>query len=232
MYAIIPAAGSGTRLQSLGQGKGKTLLKLRPEGFSLLELTLNRIIEAKICRGIVVVTRPQDETEVTGLVRQICNGLDWHIVFGGKTRQDSVYNGLCSIRGKASYALVHDAARPFCPVEVIRAAADEVKLSRAVLVATKVSSTVKQVDDSLYIQDTIPRDSLWLAQTPQAFAYDLLVNAYEQAAVDGFVGTDDCQLVERLGQKIKIVTGSELNMKVTTPSDIELARAILTYHNS
>ena len=153
------------------------------------------------------------------------------VVEGGNSRQESVANALATLPADTDLVAVHDAVRPFVDLETIENALDEAALAGAAIVGIVPVDTVKQVTraqtEHVRIRGTIPRDKLVLAQTPQVFRYDLLKRAFEAAAADGFTGTDESSLVERLDHEVSVVLGSDRNIKITKPTDMDLARLFL-----
>ena len=150
------------------------------------------------------------------------------IVPGGAERQHSVRNGLRAIDGtdEETVILIHDGVRPFVTRHILEHAVATARDHDGALVAVPAKDTVKVVHDGVVV-DTPPRESIWLAQTPQAFRYGIIRAAHEIADAEGFVGTDDASLVERMGREIRIVLGDYRNIKITTPEDLLLAEAFL-----
>ncbi len=149
------------------------------------------------------------------------------IVVGGKERQDSVRNGLrACAAAEDDIILIHDGVRPLLPPNLIDAAITEAVKAGAALVAVPVKDTVKVVDQGQVLQ-TPDRSTLWLAQTPQAFRYQLIATAHEKAYKEAYQATDDAQLVEWSGEPVAIVSGSYQNLKITTPEDLLLAESFL-----
>jgi 2-C-methyl-D-erythritol 4-phosphate cytidylyltransferase len=150
------------------------------------------------------------------------------IVAGGRERQQSVFNGLKAADGLESddIVIVHDGVRPFVPLEAVRRSVEVARLHDGALVAVPVKDTVKITSGGVVV-DTPSRENIWLAQTPQTFRYRLILDAYERADREGFLGTDDSSLVERMGKKVRIVMGDYRNIKITTPEDMILAEAFL-----
>jgi 2-C-methyl-D-erythritol 4-phosphate cytidylyltransferase len=148
------------------------------------------------------------------------------LVAGGEERQDSVRRGLEAL-GDADVVLVHDAARPLVPRRVIDAVIDATLRSGAAVPVVPVADTVKRVESDGAVGETLPRDDLRLAQTPQGFRTGLLRAAYARAEREGFRGTDDASVVERAGGRVVVVPGSPRNLKITTPEDLRLAEALL-----
>ena len=142
-------------------------------------------------------------------------------------RQDSVYNGLQGVEPDDGIIVIHDGVRPFVRLEQLVACIKGATEFGACIIGIPAFDTVKQVNAKNEIVQTYKRDSLWLAQTPQAFRAKMIIKAHEVAKQDRFIGTDDASLVERLGHTVKIVPGSRSNIKITNKEDLELARAIL-----
>ena len=217
-YAIVPAGGHGARM---GSRRPKQYLRLGQA--PILVATLKALARARSIAGIVVAV-PEAQVAVTRrlLARaRVPKILD--VVAGGADRQESVWRGLQRLPEDARVVVVHDAVRPFITadlVERVRAAG----AGGAATCGTPVRDTVKRVTDGA-VESTIPRQGLWLTQTPQAFTRDLLWEAHDKARRDGFAGTDDAVLVERLGMPVAMVPGLAQNLKITTPEDLRTARA-------
>jgi 2-C-methyl-D-erythritol 4-phosphate cytidylyltransferase len=152
------------------------------------------------------------------------------VVEGGNSRQESVENALRSLGPEYSLVAVHDAVRPFIDLETIHKVFDEAAETGAAIVGVPAVDTVKQVTRGtthVRIRATLPREKLVMAQTPQVFRYDLLVRAFEAARQDGFIGTDESSMVERLDVEVSVVPGSDRNIKITKSTDMELAHLFL-----
>jgi 2-C-methyl-D-erythritol 4-phosphate cytidylyltransferase len=149
------------------------------------------------------------------------------VVAGGLQRQDSVRQALDAMPNDADIALVHDAVRPFLTADMVDRVIASAVRTGAAIVGIPMRDTVKQVDNEGTIQGTVDRGQLWLAQTPQAFRASLLREAHRKAAAEGFQGTDEAQLVERLGHRVAIMEGSTENIKITRPEDLAIGEAIL-----
>lgn len=229
MYAIIPAAGQGSRLGKASTGRSKVFLQISSHQ-SILELTLRSIAQAGVCKGMVVAARSSDRDQVFAILGKVVPVMESLVVCGGETRQESVYHCLQSVEGKANWILVHDAARPFCPPELIKKVSQEGQNTGAAILAVTLTPTLKFATADKHIIKTVPRENLWAAQTPQVFAYDLLRRAHLKAQEDGYRATDDSELVERLGAFVRLVEGTEMNLKITTESDLELARVMYSQH--
>ena len=219
---IIPAAGQGKRM---GAGKNKLLLELN--NIPVLIHSLKVFEEDELCDGIILAIHPQDEAEFNFLLKKHEVNKVLGLVPGGKERQDSIYNALKAVIVKADgIILVHDAARPFILKEHIRRLLDTAQETGAAIIGVPAKDTMKTVRDDV-VMATVERSSLWAVQTPQAFRFSLLYRAYEQAEKDGFIGTDDSSLVERISHPVTMVEGDYDNIKLTTQEDLFFAQAIL-----
>lgn len=144
---------------------------------------------------------------------------------GGAERGDSVWNGLAALAAELDPVLVHDGARPFVTGDIITRVLEAARGGGAIA-AVPVADTLKRVEPDGWIAETVKRATLWLAQTPQGFPRHMLVRAYEQARAEGMPGTDDAELVERLGERVSVVHGSPTNVKITRAEDLRLAEAL------
>lgn len=205
--ALIPAAGSGTRLglgpKALVEVRGKSLLRRSVEA-------LRPLVDE------VVVALP------VGL--RLPAGLEARAIVGGSTRQESVERLLRATR--AEYVLIHDAARPFLPENVVLNLLEAVRETGAATVALPVADTLVRAKAGGDWGDLTPREGLWAVQTPQAFRRELILAAHAQASTDGFAATDDAGLVARLGERVRLSAGDARLFKVTTPGDLALAEAL------
>lgn len=223
--AIIPAAGLGTRM---GHEMPKQFLSL--DGIPLFIHTIKKFVAARSCTEIILgVRREEVDYAVAELAK---SGLHdaVQVTEGGGTRQDTVALALDRISPSADVVLVHDAVRPFITPEMITQIADAARLCGAAIFAVPSVDTVKQVEHET-ITGTIPRERIALAQTPQAFRYNVLRDAVDRAVEDGFQGTDESSLVERIGVNVQVLMGSDRNIKITKPSDLALARLFLAQEN-
>ncbi|HEX5425499.1 MAG TPA: 2-C-methyl-D-erythritol 4-phosphate cytidylyltransferase [Candidatus Acidoferrales bacterium] len=226
--AILPAAGLGTRM---GAGVPKQLLEL--DGMPLLIFTLKRLAACAEITDFFISTRAdnvvllQDKAAKCGIGRPI------KVIHGGETRQQSVENALAQVDPSTEIVLVHDAVRPFVTKEQVERVIAEARSRGAAILGIPAIDTVKEVkraslpEDVALITATIPRERIVLAQTPQAFSYTLLREAFRKAKEDGVTGSDEAQVVERLGHDVYAVLGSQRNLKITRPDDMELARFYL-----
>ena len=217
-YAIVPAGGHGARM---GSRRPKQYLRLGQA--PILVATLKALARARSIAGIVVAVPAAHVPATRRLLARARVPKILDVVAGGADRQESVWRGLQRLPEDARVVVVHDAVRPFITAELVervRAAG----AGGAATCGTPVRDTVKRVTDGA-VESTIPRQGLWLTQTPQAFARDLLWEAHDKARRDGFAGTDDAVLVERLGMPVAMVPGLAQNLKITTPEDLRTARA-------
>lgn len=219
--AIIPAAGIGARMHA---DRAKQMLELG--GAPLLVHTLSRFQQCEAVDQIILVLQPSLTTEMLSLISR--HGLTKvaRVVAGGAQRQDSVYRGLQVVREEtAGIIIVHDAVRPFVKPEEIRAVIERAASTGAALMALAATDTIKQVKSGR-VQRTLDRRRIYYAQTPQAFRYSIIREAFDRAYADRFMGTDESQLVERIGHRVSVVEGSPINIKITRPFDLRLAEVI------
>lgn len=220
--ALIPAAGMGKRM---GAGINKQYLMLA--GIPIVARTIGVFEESPLVDEIYVIS-PRAEIPFCREQVIAVHGFSKvkAIVEGGAERQHSVLNGLRSIVDPADndLVLIHDGVRPFVTKEMIAQSIAMAKAHEGALVAVPVKDTIKMAVDGI-IRETPPRETLWQAQTPQAFRYGIIRDAHEKAAAEGFLGTDDASLVERLGGEVHVVMGDYRNIKITTPEDLVLAEA-------
>jgi len=226
---ILPAAGLGTRMGRSSPEKFGTSRKqfMLLEGSPILMHTVRRFVASPSVTEIVVALRPEDSEWAAELLRQEGFSKPVRLVEGGDSRQQSVENALAAIAADTDLVAVHDAVRPFIEIETIEKAIAEASTTGAAIVGIVPVDTVKQVHLNK-VRATIPRERLMLAQTPQVFRYDLLRRGFDKAREDGFIGTDESSLVERLDVDVHVVPGSDRNIKITRPSDMELARLFLS----
>lgn len=198
--------------------RGKPVLAYSVETFSKSDLI-----------GEIIIVVPEDwaRTVKTDIVDRLSIPKVTKIIPGGPERQDSVLNGFNSLSGTPDVVAVHDGARPLVSLELLEEVILEASACGAALAALPSNDTIKKSSPEMYVDGTVPRESLWFAQTPQAFRYEVLKNALSKAAEDRFTGTDESLLVERTGVKVKIVKGSPYNIKITTPEDLALGELIL-----
>lgn len=219
--AIIPAAGQGTRM---GSSIPKQFLLL--QGKPILHHTL-RAFEASGQVDSVILVVP--EKDFAAAEKQWLQGYDIvkKIVIGGTERQDSVYNGFQALDCDTDVVLVHDGVRPFVDADMIQRAIEAAKNFGAAITAIQVNDTIKLSDADGFVEKTVDRSGLWRIQTPQAFQYAVLAEAFLKAIQDSYYGTDEGSLLEYAGKKVKIIEGSEMNIKITRKEDLILGEAIL-----
>ncbi|MGP8154814.1 MAG: 2-C-methyl-D-erythritol 4-phosphate cytidylyltransferase [Smithella sp.] len=221
--AIIPAGGAGTRLKS---HVAKQFLLL--DGLPILVHTLKVFQESKEIDDIIVAVPPdelvsirQELIEKYGLTKVTAT------VAGGNQRQDSVRNCLYAIAGECDLVVIHDAVRPFVTEELIRQVIDAARVTGAASAGVKAKDTIKETTEDNNVVYTVPRHNLWLTQTPQAFKFELLKEAYNVACDEKFYGTDDASLIERMGKEVKIMEGFYANIKITTREDMMIADVLM-----
>ncbi len=221
--AIIVAAGEGKRIGGELQKQFRFLL-----GKPVLVHTLEKFQTHDGVNEIVLVVPDSMISYSNQLVKDYGISKVVETVRGGARRQDSVYNGLQALMvHPADIVLVHDAVRPLVPHRQIGELIEACITYKAAIPAVRPKDTVKHSSaDGAFVSSTLDRNSVWLVQTPQAFAADLLVSAYQRAAAEGYAGTDDASLVERIGVNVSIVEGSYENIKITTMEDLSFAEAI------
>ncbi len=226
--AILPAAGLGTRM---GADTPKQFLELN--GTPIVILSLRRIAACAQVTDIIVATRADEVARLAEWIKREKCKQSVRVVKGGDSRQDSVASALREVPDDTEIVLVHDAVRPFVTVEQIARVIEEARRCQAAILGIPAMDTVKEVkraslpEDVALITGTVPRERVVLAQTPQAFATKLLKEAFARAQADGVNASDEAGLVERLGHNVHVVLGSERNMKITKPSDMDLARFYL-----
>jgi 2-C-methyl-D-erythritol 4-phosphate cytidylyltransferase len=241
VIVIIPAAGLGTRMGPMPSAKNARTKKAQPSkqftelaGTPILIHTLRRFAAVDAVSEIWVALR---ENEVEGFgerlraeAKDVLNK-KIELVVGGEHRQQSVQHALNAISAAPDdVVLVHDAVRPLVTPEIIHAVIEAAKKYGAAIAGLPAVDTVKQVErtaEGAIIKSTIPRAGVVLAQTPQGFRYDVIKKAFDEAAADGFLGTDEASLAERSGHQVAVVMGSPKNIKITTPGDMELAEFYL-----
>src|SRR6202140_3375566 len=219
--AFLPAAGLGTRM---GADTPKQFLEL--DGVPIVILSLRRIAAWELVTEIIVATRGDGVARLEERIRAEKFTQNVRVVRGGDSRQDSVAQALEQVSNDTEIVLVHDAVRPFVTREQIARVIEEARKCRAAILGIPAMDTVKEVkraslpEDVALITATIPRERVVLAQTPQVFEAALLREAFARAAADGFTASDEAALIERLGQNVHVVLGSERNLKIKKPRDL------------
>jgi 2-C-methyl-D-erythritol 4-phosphate cytidylyltransferase len=244
VFVLLPAAGLGTRMAgpqpkhtndpdsashpSLGNPP-KQFLAL--DGIPILIHSLRAYAAVERVTGINVAVRKPEMERVEGQVAEYGFARKVHVVEGGDNRQESVAHALAAVpAGPDDIILVHDAVRPLIDAATIDRTIDAVSEHGAAIVGLPAVDTIKQVERTAHgalITATLPRESIVQAQTPQGFRFSLLQRAFAEATADGFVGTDEASVVERAGLSVAVVPGSQVNLKITQPGDLELAEFYL-----
>lgn len=223
VVAIIPSAGKGKRM---GHAISKHYIRL--EDRPILAYTLDAFDRCPDVNHVLVVVRSgEEEYCLKEVVEKYRIKKVLKVVIGGEKRQDSVYNGIKELDEDTDIVVVHDGVRPFVPPELISEAVRLAMYVDGVVAALPVKDTLKEVAEDGFIKNTPDRESLWYAQTPQAFKKRVIEEAFIRAYSDNFHGTDESSLVERIGGKVKIIEGSPENIKITTKEDLLLAEFIL-----
>jgi 2-C-methyl-D-erythritol 4-phosphate cytidylyltransferase len=230
VFVILPAAGLGTRMAG---PQPKQFLAL--DGLPILIHSLRAFAAVERMTAIYVAVRKPEVERVQAQVAEYAAEHGFagrvHVVEGGDSRQQSVSNALAALPAEGDdIVLVHDAVRPLIDVATIDRTIDAVAQFGAAIVGLPAVDTIKQVERTAHgalITSTIPREFVVLAQTPQGFRYGLLQKAFAEAIADGFIGTDEASVVERAGLPVAVVHGSQVNLKITQPGDLELAEFYL-----
>ena len=229
--AILPAAGLGTRM---GAETPKQFLSL--DGVPVLLFTLRRLAACPAITEFIIATRAEEMDSVASSAASANLGRPVRVVRGGDARQDSVANALLEVSNEADLILVHDAVRPLVTLDQIERVIAEAAACDAAILGIPAMDTVKEVkratvvggaSDVALITATIPRERVVLAQTPQVFRASVLLEAFARAHQDGVTASDEAGLVERIGRDVHVVPGSDRNLKITRPGDMELAEFYL-----
>jgi 2-C-methyl-D-erythritol 4-phosphate cytidylyltransferase len=226
--AILPAAGLGTRM---GAETPKQFLEL--DGVPIVILSLRRIAACPLITDIIVATRPDNVERLEARIREEKFTQPVRVIKGADSRQGSVAQALNLVGDDTELVVVHDAVRPFVAVELITRVIEEARHYKAAILGVPAMDTVKEVKraslpkDVALITATVPRERIVLAQTPQVFETRLLKEAFALAEGDGLNASDEAGLVERMGHDVFVVQGSERNIKITKPADMDLARFYL-----
>lgn len=218
--AIFPAAGQSRRMQS---ASNKNFLEL--DGQPVLLRTLKAFEQAPTVDDFIIAASADEMAYIEKLIATVEKPCK--IVAGGSERQYSIANALKALPASTEIVLVHDAARPLISVETIENVIDSARKFGGAIAAVPAKNTIKIIDGDKFVESTPPRSNLVEVQTPQGFQRKILLDAYAQAERDGFLGTDDSSLVERLGVRVKIVLSDYRNIKITTPEDLLMAEALI-----
>lgn len=220
--AIVVAAGNSSRM---GLQMSKQFIPLL--GQPAIKYTLEAFERSYIVDSVVVVCRPQDKVAISAIVNQNSFSKVNALVYGGVTRGESVSNGISAAPEKTTHFAIHDGARPLISIEDIERVVKVSFDTNAATLGTLVTDTMKSVDDEGNIVSTPVRSKLRAVQTPQVFEKNLYTKALDYARENNLDFTDDCQLIESIGEKVKVVIGSSYNIKLTTQNDIAIAEYIL-----
>jgi len=218
---VLPAAGSGKRMNA---GHNKLFLTLRDK--PILVHTLEVFEQDSNCTGIWLAVKPEERETIQEMLRTFNITKVKGLPAGGDERQHSVYACIQAAGSESELILVHDAARPFIEPTVITELVETAKKTGAAIAGVKAKDTMKRVLNGI-IEETVDREQLWMIQTPQAFQTSILLQAERQAERDGFLGTDESMLVERLGVNVHVVESTYDNVKMTTQEDLVIGEAIL-----
>lgn len=225
--AIITAGGTGKRFHGEGIDElPKQFIPLTGKPVIIHSIQSFEISEF-ISEIVVVVPENLIEYTQTEIVDKFDIKKVLKVIGGGKQRQESVGIGLGSLSTTTEIVVVHDGVRPFITPKIIGDVINQAADTGAAIAAIPATDTIKQSGSEQSIERTLSREKIWLAQTPQAFQHQILEEAFEKAAKEGYLGTDEAELVERLGKKIKLVLASKYNIKITTAEDLELGELIL-----
>jgi 2-C-methyl-D-erythritol 4-phosphate cytidylyltransferase len=235
VIVIIPAAGLGTRMAPPGKKASASKQFLEINGTPIVFHTLRVFARNRQVTQIVVALRKNEMDQFRRQLEKEKLAAKVETVEGGEHRQQSVANALAHTKAdNGDVVLIHDAVRPFVDDEMIASVIREVEKHGAAIAGLPAVDTIKQVEraaEGAIITSTIPRERVVQAQTPQGFRYELIQRAFASAAADGFMGTDEASLVERLGESVWVVMGSARNIKITTPADLELAEFLIKSHH-
>jgi 2-C-methyl-D-erythritol 4-phosphate cytidylyltransferase len=195
------------------------------DGKPVLHHTLSVLDQCSIVDEVILVVSKK-EIEMVEQQIPVSHPKVTKVIMGGKERQDSVSNGLQSLGSETDIVVVHDGVRPFVTPDLIRETVEAARDFGAAISAIPVSDTIKKVNPEGLVEQTVDRSGLWRVQTPQTFQVSLLKEALEKAQTDNFYGTDESSLIEYLGREVKVIPGSEFNIKITRSEDLVLGEKI------
>ncbi|NVM22781.1 MAG: 2-C-methyl-D-erythritol 4-phosphate cytidylyltransferase [Desulfobacterales bacterium] len=222
--AIIAAAGEGLRMGA-AQRKQYMMLGSRP----VLAHVMSAFDKCDIIEEMfLVIPEADDDFCRNEIVDPLRLSKPIHLVSGGASRQESVYNGLKATEGRFDIVAIHDGVRPLIKIEKIAECVRTAEKYGGCILAVPANDTVKTVDEHDRVVVTMKRHMIRMAQTPQAFYYNLILGAHMAAQEENYAGTDDAELVEMCGEVVKVITGDSHNIKVTTPEDFKVAEALLS----
>ena len=223
IVALIAAAGKGKRMNAR---ISKPFIPIF--GKPILAYTIEKFEKCKLIDKIYLAVN-SEEKELCS--RDIIIKYNFtkvqELIDGGETRQDSIFNGLKALDKDTDIVVIHDGARPLIEETLIRDSIETAQKYGAAITAIPIKDTVKKSGNNFFINKTLNREEIWRAQTPQTFKYDLILPAYHKAYKDKYLATDDAAILERYGHKVKLIIGSEENIKITTPFDIIVAENFL-----
>jgi 2-C-methyl-D-erythritol 4-phosphate cytidylyltransferase len=229
IVAILPAAGLGTRMGADAPKQFRLL-----DGVPVVVFTLRRLAASPLISKFLIATRADEIDPLNQRIAAERLSRPVRAFAGGDTRQESVARALAEVPPETEWIVVHDAVRPLVTRDQVERVIAEARRCRAAILGIPAMDTVKEVkraslpEDVALITATIPRERVVLAQTPQVFEAALLREAFARAAADGFTASDEAALVERLGHDVHVVLGSERNLKITRPGDLEIAEFYLS----
>lgn len=223
IVALIAAAGKGKRMNTR---ISKPFIPIF--GKPILAYTIEKFEKCRLIDKIyLTVNSEEKELCSRNVIIKYNFSRVQELVDGGETRQDSVYNGLKALDKDTDIVVIHDGARPLIEETLIRDSIEKAQKYGAAIAAIPIKDTVKKSENNFFINKTLNREEIWRAQTPQTFKYDLILPAYHKAYKDKYLATDDAAILERYGHKVKLIIGSEENIKITTPFDIIVAENFL-----
>ncbi len=223
IVALIAAAGKGKRMNAR---ISKPFIPIF--GKPILAYTIEKFEKCKLIDKIYLTVNSEE--------KELCNrniiikynfSKVQELIDGGETRQDSIYNGLEALDKDTDIVVIHDGARPLIEETIIRDSIETAQEYGAAIAAIPIKDTIKKCGKDFFVNKTLDREEIWRAQTPQTFKYDLILPAYNQACKYKYLATDDAAIVERYENKVKLIIGSEENIKITTPFDIIVAENFL-----
>ncbi|TFB09169.1 2-C-methyl-D-erythritol 4-phosphate cytidylyltransferase [Candidatus Atribacteria bacterium MT.SAG.1] len=223
IVALIAAAGKGKRMNAR---ISKPFIPI--SGKPILAYTIEKFEKCILIDKIYLVVSPE-EKEICrkNIILKYNFSKVQALIDGGETRQNSIYNGLKALDKDTDIVVIHDGARPLVDETIIQKSIEKAQKYGAAIAAIPIKDTVKKSERNFFINKTLNRKEIWRAQTPQTFKYDLILPAYHKAYKDKYLTTDDAAIVERYGHKVKLIIGSEENIKITTPFDIIVAENFL-----
>jgi len=223
VVALIAAAGLGKRMNAK---ISKPFIPIF--GKPIIAYTLEKFEQCKFIEKIyLIVNRKEKDLYLKNIILRYNFTKVQGLIEGGKTRQDSVYNGLKALDADTDIVVIHDGARPLIEKTLIQDSIKTAQKYGAAILVIPIKDTIKKSQKYMFINGTLDREQIWRAQTPQSFKYDIILSAYKKAYQDKFWATDDAAIVERYGHKVKMIIGSEENIKITTPFDIIIAENFL-----